>query len=232
MKTHTTRPAALAALTWLALVAGARADITLSTPAGLTPGEHFRFAFVTDGTTTATSSNIVNYDNFVNTQAGGATYNGVIINWLAIGSTATVNARVHIGISSDPVFLVDGTKVANTTDSTGLWSASGHQLLHRLNEDLTGHTLSTNPWTGTTQGGTINGGNVLGGFFSVYGSTTQTNNYWVVGGAGQTTNQLPLYAISTELTVPQAVPEPSTAVVAVLGAVTFLAYSWSRHGRN
>jgi hypothetical protein len=207
----------------------ADASVDLTPPASLKPGDHFRFAFVTDGTTTATSSNIVNYDNFVNTQAGGATYDGVTIKWLAIGSTAAVNARDHIGITSDPIFLVDDTKVANTTDSTGLWSASGHQLLHQLNEDLTGKPLSTNPWTGTTQGGTANGSNVLGGFFSVYGSTTQTNNYWIVGGAAQTTNQLPLYGISTELTVPAVVPEPSTALVAVFGAVAFLAYGWSRH---
>jgi hypothetical protein len=223
----------MVALYCLALGVGARAELTLNTPAGLQPGDHFRFAFVTDGTTTATSSNIVDYDNFVNTQAGGATYNGVIINWLAIGSTATVNARDHIGITSDPVFLVDGTKVANTTDSTGLWSASGHQLLHPLNEDLAGHPLSTNPWTGTTQGGTANGSNVLGGFFSVFGSTTQTNNFWIVGGAAQTTNRLPLYGISSELTVPQAVvPEPSTLGVAALGAIAFLAYGWSRHRRQ
>ena len=76
--------------------------IALNTPAGLNPGDSFRFVFVTDGSTTAQSSNISDYDNFVQTQAGGATYNGAVVNWLAIGSTGTVNAIDHIGQANTP----------------------------------------------------------------------------------------------------------------------------------
>ena len=36
--------------------------IALSTPAGLSPGDTFRFVFVTDGITCATSSDIANYN--------------------------------------------------------------------------------------------------------------------------------------------------------------------------
>ena len=46
------------------------ADFILSTPAGLAPGSTFQIVFVTDVTTTATSSSITTYNSFVNTQAG------------------------------------------------------------------------------------------------------------------------------------------------------------------
>jgi len=71
MLTKTGRFALVTAMLWLAFGAGGRAvaDLELSNPAGLTPGESFRFVFVTDGTTTATSSDINYYNNFVNTDA-------------------------------------------------------------------------------------------------------------------------------------------------------------------
>jgi hypothetical protein len=61
---------------WIGLGVGSRAeagDIDLLTPTGLMPGDHFRFVFVTDGTRDVTSSNIADYNNFVNSQAAGAT---------------------------------------------------------------------------------------------------------------------------------------------------------------
>jgi hypothetical protein len=48
-----------------------RGGLILQTPAGLNPGDQFRFVFVTDGTTNATSSAISSYDAFVTAQAGG-----------------------------------------------------------------------------------------------------------------------------------------------------------------
>lgn len=87
-----TRQLALAA-TMLGLAFGvtgpAEAGIVLATPSGLAPGDQFRFVFITDGTTTATSSSIATYNNFVNTQAGGATYAGSVVTWEAIGSTVS-----------------------------------------------------------------------------------------------------------------------------------------------
>ena len=57
--------------------AGGRADagVMLQTPPGLNPGDPFRFVFVTAGTRDATSSNIADYDNFVNVEAGGGSHN-------------------------------------------------------------------------------------------------------------------------------------------------------------
>src|SRR6185369_15222706 len=77
-----------------------RAD--LLTPPGLKPGDQFRFVFVTDGFRDALSTKIADYDGFVNAQAGGATYNGAVINWLAIGSTDSVDAIDHVGQATAP----------------------------------------------------------------------------------------------------------------------------------
>jgi hypothetical protein len=71
----------IAALTWLAVAVGGRAeaDVMLQTPSGLNPGDSFRFVFVTDGTRDAISTNIADYDTFVTAQAGGAMYNGAVV---------------------------------------------------------------------------------------------------------------------------------------------------------
>jgi hypothetical protein len=84
--------AIVVAALWLGSGLGGRAEasIILQTPAGLNPGDHFRFVFVTDGIRNATSTNIAEYDSFVNAQAGGATFDSVVVNWLAIGSTDSI----------------------------------------------------------------------------------------------------------------------------------------------
>src|SRR5208337_1543105 len=114
MFTKTRRFALATAMLWLVYGAGGRAlaDLTLTAPATLSPGESFRFVFVTDGTTNATSTNIADYNNFVNTQADGATYNGSVVSWVAIASTATVNAIDNVGQAPiSGVYLADGTLV-------------------------------------------------------------------------------------------------------------------------
>jgi hypothetical protein len=209
------------------------ASLALTTPAGLNPGDQFRFVFVTDGLRDATSANITDYDTFVNTQAGGATYNDVTISWQAIGSTSTVDAINHInGPTNDPVYLADGTLVATTTTTSamGLWSGT---LLHAINEDLIGNPPATNNvWTGTTGSGTAE--RFLGNPTTTFGLSGQTSSSWVEQDYLPQTDSFPLYGISTVLTVPGAqsvVPEPSTLGLGAFGAVAFLAYGWSRHRR-
>jgi hypothetical protein len=117
MKNRIRCAAMFAALLCSGLDAGVRAQAgpVLTTPAGLSPGQSFRFAFVTDGITGASSSNIADYNNFVNSQAGGATYNGVVVTWIAIASTSTVNAIDNVGQTATPVYLADGTRVTTST---------------------------------------------------------------------------------------------------------------------
>ena len=133
MNTQARRLAMAAVILWLGLGGGGRAEAgpVLLTPAGLSPGESFRFVFVTDGTRDATSTNIADYNGFVNTQAGGATYNGSVVTWAAIASTPTVNAIDNVGPSLAPVYLSDGTIVATstTTASGGLWDGDLIRLI-------------------------------------------------------------------------------------------------------
>src|SRR5262249_531459 len=121
---------------------------------------------VTNGTTPATSTSISTYNTFVNndadTQANGSVfYNGQLVTFSAIGSTSTVSATSNIGANSPPVYLADGTLIANSTLTGGLWFANlgggifVGQLLAGIDEDLSGNLISpTRVWTGTLQDGT------------------------------------------------------------------------------
>ena len=86
MVTHTARLAMATALLWFGFGVGCRAQAgtMLTSPLGLSPGQPFRFVFVTDGKTPATSPDITDYNNFVNQDADGATYGGVVVTWYAI----------------------------------------------------------------------------------------------------------------------------------------------------
>ena len=73
MLNKTQRLAIAMVICWIGLGVGSRAradSIALQTPPGLSPGDHFRFVFVTDGSTTGTSSNIADYDSFVDDPGG------------------------------------------------------------------------------------------------------------------------------------------------------------------
>ncbi len=109
------RPALVVAMVMIGLTAGLRpaaGGSIIQTPAGLLPGDTFRIVFVTDGTTTAGSSDISTYNQFVTTQAGGATYDGVTVSWTAIASTASTNAIDNIV----------GSQSCRSSSLTGRWS--------------------------------------------------------------------------------------------------------------
>ena len=134
-------------------------------PGDLKRGDTFRLIFVTSGKINAQSSNIADYDQFVNQQANGATYDGNLIHFTAIASTATtatsppsVNAIDHINGGSNSqaiagVFMVDGTKVATNsgTAANGLFSAA---VLTDPNRGIDGTVYSgVNVWTGSAGNG-------------------------------------------------------------------------------
>jgi hypothetical protein len=60
-------------------------------------GDTYRLAFVTEGTTLATSTDIATYNAFVQNAADNSSTFGNLgsVTWKAIGSTATVNAMAN-----------------------------------------------------------------------------------------------------------------------------------------
>jgi len=201
----------------------ASADLVLDTPSGLSVGDRFRFIFVTgsSSSTTAASSDIATYDTFVRNNVsslyGTVTYGGsAITNWLAVGSTPTVNAKDHLGgySSSVSVWLPDGTQVASSLDTAtgGLWSGT---LGHKINQYLDGSTLATDvsTWTGSDKAGLTDSSYALGasGTYAMSGWTSYTSGgYWIWYGNELKTNSYAMYAVSPELTVqgaPTSVPE-------------------------
>jgi len=216
------------------LTTAAQAGVILQTPAGLAPGDHFRFVFVTDGTTNATSANINDYNSFVQAQAGGATYAGTTVNWLAIASTDSVDAFTNIGQTGDAVYLPDGTLVANTDDATGLWLNG--DLLHPINSSLTTTDINTLVWTGTFPYGQPSYEPLGTPMFSSVGNSSSMLGYWVNNGThnyfdsrAPTQNQDPLYAISSDLVVP--VPEPGSLTLWLVGLGSWAGVWVSRRRR-
>jgi hypothetical protein len=232
----------VAALIGSLAVPTAASTISLNTPTGLNPGDRFRIAFVTGATTTGSSSDITSYNLFVNTAAGGATYNGSAVTFYAIGSTATVNAydNIHSTTMNDPVYLAGGALVApSITGANGLWSGA---LVNRIATDIDGTVVSpdgggndTRVFTGTRVDGTASStplgyyqpGSFLtpGGFVASLGQATgYTDAAWIRNGSGSNANlSRSLYGISETLTVasPSSVPEIDPAGMgSVLALVT------------
>jgi hypothetical protein len=227
-----TRPLALAAALLCfgsGLNGRAGAGIVLTTPAGVSPGESFRFVFVTDDLTSPSSSNIADYNNFVTSEAQGATYNGSVVSWVAIGSTSSTNAIDNVGQSNTPVYLVDGTLVTTSTTSSGLWSGS---LLNPIDEDISGASMKNLAiYTGTTASG-VASGDPLGNFSNVTeGDSGNTNAKWVDAAAIPNFLSERMYGISQVL-VATSVPEPSTLIMAATAIFAGSSISWSRGRRQ
>jgi hypothetical protein len=239
MKTILTRRLAMVtAMLWFEFGGGGQceAGLILSTPAGLSPGDTFRFVFLTDGHTDALSSNIADYNSFVNTQAGGATYNGSTVSWAAIGSTSSVNAIDNVGQTMTSVYLADGRLVATSTTSAlfGLWSGG---LLSPINQDLVGTTPPPSDyfaWTGTNTDGTGTPGRTLGapGLYVEWGTSSWASSQWVSWSIATSTDTFRMYGVSQVLTASSAVPEPSTLLMAGTALVFVIAFERSRKRRQ
>ncbi len=221
--------------------------IAIQAPTGLHAGDQFRIIYVTPDKISAVSTDITTYDNFVNTEAAGATYNGQTIHWSAVGSTNAVDAKSHIGITNTAVYMANGTEVAvsdGNTVANSLWY--GGDLVAQPTQDLAGNSYTSGfVWTGTSGIGTTYNTNVVGQG-TVYWGLGATNNvtengvtyidnvevgnlHTTVGGydwisLGFANGLEPksltyqVYGISDVLTV-LPVPEPSTLLISGLGVL-------------
>jgi hypothetical protein len=188
--------------------------IVLSTPAGLSPGDTFRFIFVTSGTTTATHSNIAVYNNFVTSNSGGATYNGSVVAWKALVSTPSTLGLTNVGGfgSAVPVYTVNGLPVASdmtTTTDVGFYGNPRAPAIVRIDGSV---SPQTQIWTGMLADGSrwridnyeLGGTNENN--FTVIGESNRSDQRgWLGGNFAIQSTSLPIYAVSAPLT---AIPEP------------------------
>ncbi len=232
MKLFNLRSALAAPVIFLAFVgtvSGPVLSAPLTVPTGLAVGAQYRLAFVTSGTTAATSTDINFYNSFVTSQASAITELAALsTTWKAIASTLTTAARDNTGTNITvpgntgvPIFLLDGSKLAD--DNADLWDGS---VDNPLNIDQTGATLATDVWAGTRFDGTNLAfavlGNVSGGTFAFTARSDVTGTTWIQQAGSESTGNLnSLYALSDVLTVQAAesVSEPGSLAIAGLGLI-------------
>ena len=194
----------------------------IPSPGDLNPGDSFRFMFLTLTGSPGNQTNIDNWNNFVNLDASGYTYEGNAIAWKAAISTAVVDARDNVGGfgTAIPVYLVTGTQVANdlTANSGGLWNT----LLAAPNIGIDGSVLSfPQAWGGSNADGTNSGSPVWSGFQVSVGTPNSAAQWLSSGSAGPAISANPVFAVSETLTVP--VPEPSALALAAIACLGGLA---------
>ncbi|MCF7955715.1 MAG: PEP-CTERM sorting domain-containing protein [Phycisphaerae bacterium] len=197
------------------------------------PTGPYRLAFITSTMHNAVSTDIADYNAYVQGLADaagigmGGTYGD--LEWNVIGSTATVDARDNTGTNplvdgvGVPIYLVDGTTlVAN--DNTDLWdgvyTGSGQDntggVQHIIDQTENGDVFAHWPFTGTNLDGTAalplgSGGNVSQGQ-----GNDPTRWIWRQWTWQNVSSELPMYAMSA------VIPEPATMALLGLGGLTLL----------
>jgi hypothetical protein len=190
----------------------------ITSPSDLAPGSTYFLTFVTAGIRDALSSNIADYDAFVTAEANSDPLLAALgVPWMVIGSTPTVDAITHIGVTG-PIYNLAGQLVA--TGETDLFDGNPgtpitQAIAAPIAYDQHGSQLVTGVWTGTNSAGM--GSSPLGGTYVSAGSSTSTIFTWIRGETMPTTfgtldgrEPIPrsFFGISGPLVVP--VPEPDT----------------------
>lgn len=206
-------------------------------PEGLQPGDSYQLVFVTAGTHQATSTDVETYNDFVNQQAALAaalTGTDVGVEWFAVASTGTVDARDNAVVGADvPVYLLNGTtKVADGYND--FWDGSLDAAIN-LTQNLTTTGVFSRVWSGTNADGTASLhplGNVPK---ADTGLSSVSYSSWIHDGFWYTTSESKaFYALSETLTVPdpdESVPEPGSAAMLLIGCGC-LAYARRRRRRG
>jgi hypothetical protein len=217
-----------------ALVAGLIAPMavsataaTLTTPP-LAPGSQYRIVFLTSGTRDAQSTVIGDYNTFVNNaaNAGGSLLQPLGATWSVIGSTDAVSAATNIGgVSTLPMYLLDGTFVASGT--ADLFDGTIAVAINM--DELGNNTYTGDAYTGSNADGTIDSlGHALGSMTNSHSEVGNVSSLSVTGGSflhfqnRSFTQVRPFYGISSTLMVPAAppgVPEPGTITMLLAGAL-------------
>ncbi len=173
-------------------------------PAGLQPGDSYHLVFNSSTFTNALSSSIDYYNDFVQAAADAAGIGASEgITWKAIASTASIDARVNASISlSTPVYNTRSTGSEKVADGfVDLWDGSIDGFPRY---DEFGNENTIDAWTGSTPTGLRATNRTLGDVsgFAWCGRPTVLGPQWLTILQPSTLTQLPVYALSEELTVP------------------------------
>ena len=147
-------------------------------PSGLNPGDEFRLLIITADQTAVTATDIATYDAFVQASAAGSHAGGAhdaikpySSLFKVVGSTASVDARDHVGASrfnsshkDVPIYWLNGSRVAANT--AGFWSSTWESFARTDRRGAAGaeptFAQGDRPWTGTLAAGTKDPGYELG----------------------------------------------------------------------
>lgn len=195
------------------------AQASLVVPPGLNPGDTYHVIFVTSTSTYASSADITTYDAFVQSAADTAGIGASIgVDWLALGSTPTLDARDHIAplftdINVDtPIYNQNGELVANGYNDL----LSGTYLVNPILYDEYAAALHTTVWTGSDGFGYRDNPNALGNstdsFYIAYGESDVKTYFWLNFDSSYESYLRSLYAISEELVVTSSYTAASSNV--------------------
>jgi hypothetical protein len=191
-------------------------------------GDKYRIIFITSTLNPASSTNIADYNTFVQGVAAAAGFGGV--SWKAVGSTSAVNAIDNTGTTGTGVGIFNTANVKIADSYTDFWDGNidagvNYDEKANLFPNFTNVATGTDAnGLGTTDTGSGTAPKVLGGSNEItpniqYGRSHFSDGRWTRSFSGPASSTYNFYALSEELTV---VPEPSTALLGAVGALALL----------
>ena len=203
-------------------------------PAGLDSGDEFRLLFVTANTRDATSSDIADYDSFVQSSAAGTLAGGshAAIRrysslFKALGSTSTVDARDHLGMNpgndehkSAPVYWLNGGRIAYGSVDVwdGAWASQSAAASRTELGAVSTYFNAQSVFTGSNADGTKHATAFLGGASAVIaGTPLAAGTNPVISETPSRTLTLPLLGVSPVFRV-GLVPVPVSVDLSGVGS--------------
>jgi hypothetical protein len=184
----------------------------------LAPGSKYRVAFVTSGTRDATSTDINDYDQFVQSAADtGAVTQPLALNWQAMGSTATIAARDHLNAPQTDtgtvvIFNTIGQTIADSY--ADLWDGV---ISAPIKYTEAGSAISNSVWTGSNLFGEAEPSYQLGTDTPVTGRSNRSDYEWFAERIQSNGLVYSLFGLSEEITTASAAPIPEPATVFLFG---------------